>query len=91
MNKSESGVSFDYSYFISIGGIGGLFSCAALMIGIASGEAAYGYYAAAAILAELHALRRNHEAVGDGVAFGIGAGAPGEEDSPKGCGAVVRM
>lgn len=50
MNKSESGVSFDYSYLLSIAGIGGIFACAALMAGLAYGESAYGYYGCSVIL-----------------------------------------
>ncbi|MBL4601506.1 MAG: response regulator [Emcibacteraceae bacterium] len=50
MNKSGRDISFDYSYFISVGGIGGLFSIASLMFGFAYGLPVYGYYAASVIL-----------------------------------------
>ncbi len=46
MNKTEKSISFDYSYFISIGGIGILLCCAAIMFGIAFGYPNYGYYGA---------------------------------------------
>ncbi|MEZ5757016.1 MAG: response regulator [Emcibacteraceae bacterium] len=50
MNRSDRHISFDYSYFIAIAGIGGLFCCAALMIGIAYGLPSIGYYAASVVL-----------------------------------------
>ena len=50
MNKSENEVSFDYSYLLTVAGIGGIFSCAALMAGFAFGKSAYGYYGCSAIL-----------------------------------------
>ena len=50
MNRSERHISFDYSYFIAIAGIGGLFCCAALMVGFAYGQPSFGYYAASVVL-----------------------------------------
>lgn len=50
MNKNENSPAFDFSYFISIGGVGALFACAAVMAGIAFGEIAYGYFAGSLFL-----------------------------------------
>lgn len=50
MNKNENSLSFDFSYFLSIGSVGVLFACASVMAGIAFGEAAYGYYFGALFL-----------------------------------------
>lgn len=50
MRKTENTLPFDYSYILSVGGIGFLFSCLALMIGIGSGDNSYGYFAGAGIL-----------------------------------------
>ena len=51
MNKTENSQYFDYSYFISMGGIGVLFSCAVFMIALAFGQIQYGYYGAGLVLA----------------------------------------
>ncbi len=45
MNKDNTTRSFDFSYFVSVGGIGVLCAAAAVMMGVAAGEAEYGYYA----------------------------------------------
>ncbi len=50
MSKNENSISFDFSYFLSIGGVGVLFACAAVMAGIAFGAPSYGYYFAALFL-----------------------------------------
>lgn len=50
MKKIEKTMSFDYSFFISMAAIGGIFASAVIMIGIGAGAASYGYYGAGAIL-----------------------------------------
>lgn len=50
MSKFEKTMSFDYSFFISMTVIGGIFASAAVMIGIGAGVPDYGYYGAGVIL-----------------------------------------
>ena len=50
MHTSDKSKSFDYSYLVSVGGVGILLSCAVLMFGIGSGNVRLGYLGGAFVL-----------------------------------------
>ena len=50
MHTSDKSKSFDYSYLVSVGGVGILLSCAVLMFGIGSGNVRVGYLGGAFVL-----------------------------------------